>query len=78
MAKVMISLPDDLLAQVDAVAAQRGLTRSALIRECVDAAFDERTASLAARMRALNAEVSRGHGGDVVADLKASRATLDR
>jgi metal-responsive CopG/Arc/MetJ family transcriptional regulator len=31
MAKVMISLPDELLAQLDAEARQRGTTRSAFI-----------------------------------------------
>jgi len=32
MAKVMVSLPDDLLARIDAEAARLGLTRSALLR----------------------------------------------
>jgi metal-responsive CopG/Arc/MetJ family transcriptional regulator len=33
MAKVMISLPDDVLARIDAEARRRGATRSGLLRE---------------------------------------------
>jgi len=33
MAKVMISLPDDVLARIDDEAERRGTTRSALLRE---------------------------------------------
>jgi len=33
VAKVMISLPDDVLARVDAEARRRGTTRSGLLRE---------------------------------------------
>lgn len=33
MAKVMVSLPDDVLARIDDEAARRGTTRSALLRE---------------------------------------------
>jgi predicted transcriptional regulator len=33
MAKVMISLPDEVLARIDDEAARRGTTRSALLRE---------------------------------------------
>lgn len=73
MAKVMVSLPDDLLARVDAAAAHAGKTRSAMIREFADMALDARSARLADRMRELNAEVSQGRGGDVVGDLRASR-----
>lgn len=35
MAKVMVSLPDDVLARIDAEAERRGTTRSALLREAV-------------------------------------------
>jgi metal-responsive CopG/Arc/MetJ family transcriptional regulator len=72
MAKVMISLPDDLLARVDAEAERRGTTRSGVLRSFAQSALDERNARLAAAMRELGDESS-GHGGDVVAVLKASR-----
>lgn len=78
MAKVMISLPDDVLARVDAAAERRSMSRSAVIRECVSASFDARRERLTAVMRELNDDVTQSRGGDVVADLKASRAMLDR
>ena len=72
MAKVMISLPDELLARVDAEAERTGRSRSAVLREFADQALSEREARLAQRMRELN-RAARGHGGDVVAELKAGR-----
>lgn len=33
MAKVMVSIPDDLLEQIDRVARTRGVTRSALLQD---------------------------------------------
>jgi len=72
MAKVMISLPDGLLARLDASARERGSTRSAAIRELAEAAFDERERQLAKRMADLDGR-ARGHGGDVVSKLKAGR-----
>jgi len=76
MAKVMISIPDDLLARLDAQAAQRGSTRSATMRELAEAAFRERERLLAERMRELDGHAT-GHGGDVAAVLKA-QDRLDR
>lgn len=72
MAKVMISLPDALLAQVDAEASAQGLSRSAAIRGYIEAANASRAQELAARMQELEAYVA-PQGGDVVADLKAAR-----
>lgn len=72
MAKVMISLPDELLARLDAEAERSGHSRSAVLRELAREALDERSTRLAARMRELN-RGSSGHGGDVVAELKAGR-----
>jgi metal-responsive CopG/Arc/MetJ family transcriptional regulator len=72
VAKVMISLPDELLARLDAVAEREGTSRSAVIRELAGEALEERAARLAARMRELNRR-SRGHGGGVVRELKAGR-----
>jgi metal-responsive CopG/Arc/MetJ family transcriptional regulator len=72
VAKVMISLPDDLLARLDAQAAERGSTRSATIRDLAEAALGERERLLAERMAALEGHAS-SHGGDVVGELKAGR-----
>jgi metal-responsive CopG/Arc/MetJ family transcriptional regulator len=72
VAKVMISLPDDLLARLDAQAAERGSTRSATIRDLAEAALGERERLLAERMRELDGRAT-GHGGDVVGALKAGR-----
>jgi metal-responsive CopG/Arc/MetJ family transcriptional regulator len=68
----MISLPDELLARVDAEAERRGTTRSAVLREYAAAALDERSAQLAAAMRELDGRAV-GHGGQVVEQLKAGR-----
>lgn len=72
MAKVMISLPDDLLARLDARAAEQGSTRSATIRDLAEAALHERERLLAAAMRELEGQAT-GHGGDVVGQLKVGR-----
>jgi len=74
MAKVMLSLPDQLLASVDAEAERRGTTRSGLIRQFTDEAFRRRAQERAARIDALLAE-PRPHGGDAVAELKRLRPT---
>ena len=68
----MISLPDELLARVDAEAGRRGTTRSAVLREYAAAALDRRSAQLAAAMRELDGQAV-GHGGRVVDQLKAGR-----
>jgi len=72
MAKVMISLPDDLLARVDAQADAQGSTRSATIRELTEVGLGERQRRLSKLMGALDGR-ARGHGGNAVGDLKASR-----
>ena len=68
----MISLPDELLARVDAEAKRRGTTRSGVLRSFAQLALDERTGRLAVEMAKLDRQVS-AHGGDVVGVLKASR-----
>jgi metal-responsive CopG/Arc/MetJ family transcriptional regulator len=72
MAKVMISLPDAFLAQVDAQANEHGSTRSATIRELAEAGLGERRRRLAERMAALEGQAT-GHGGTAVDELKDSR-----
>ncbi|MBX7252029.1 MAG: ribbon-helix-helix domain-containing protein [Candidatus Promineofilum sp.] len=62
MAKVMVSLPDDLLAEVDAEARRRGTTRSAVMRDFADAALRRRRENRAAAIRSLLSDPS-PHGG---------------
>lgn len=73
MAKVMISLPDELLARVDAQANAQGSTRSATIRTLAEVGLGERQRLLAQRMVALEDEPATGHGGRGVEELKADR-----
>lgn len=73
MAKVMISLPDELLERIDAEAARSGRSRSAVIRGAAADVFAESDRKLAEVMRELDSRVKRDHGGDVVSVLKASR-----
>ena len=50
MAKVMVSLPDDLLRAVDVEALRRGTTRSGLLRELAEEALRSRSVRRAKRM----------------------------
>lgn len=72
MAKVMVSLPDDLLDAVDAEAARRGTTRSGLLRRFADEALRRRGAARAARIEELMRD-SAAHGGSVVEVLRRHR-----
>jgi len=72
MAKVMVSLPDDLLAEVDAEARRGGTTRSAVMREFADAALRQRREGRAAAMRSLLNGAS-PHGGRAAELVKATR-----
>lgn len=74
MAKVMISLPDALLARVDARASERGSTRSATLRELAERALGEGERLLGERMAELDGQAT-GRGGNVVEKLKAGRPT---
>ena len=62
MAKVMISLPDDLLERLDERAKQRGTTRSGFLR---DLSERELAADSAARLRTINTllAAAESHGG---------------
>ena len=72
MAKVMVSMPDDLLAEVDAEASRTGTSRSAVMRDYADAALRRRRADRATAMRTLLRDVS-PHGGDAAEQVKATR-----
>jgi metal-responsive CopG/Arc/MetJ family transcriptional regulator len=72
MAKVMVSLPDDLLAEVDAEARRGGTTRSAVMRGFANAALRQRREGRAAAMRSLLRGAS-PHGGRAAEQVKATR-----
>jgi metal-responsive CopG/Arc/MetJ family transcriptional regulator len=72
MAKVTVSLPDDLLAEVDAEARRGGTTRSAVMREFADAALRQRREGRAAAMRSLLNGAS-PNGGRAAELVKATR-----
>lgn len=72
MAKVMVSMPDDLLAEVDAEASRTGSTRSAVMRDFADAALRRRRTDRAAAMQKLLAAAS-PHGGSAAEQVKATR-----
>jgi metal-responsive CopG/Arc/MetJ family transcriptional regulator len=72
MAKVMVSLPDELLAEVDAEARRSGTTRSAVMREFADAALRRRREGRASALRVLLDGAAR-HGGNSADRVKDSR-----
>ena len=72
MAKVMVSLPDDLLSEVDAEARRAGTTRSAVMREFADRALRRRREGRASAMRSLLGEAA-PHGGHSADRVKATR-----
>ncbi len=75
MAKVMVSLPDDLLRAVDVEAHRRGTTRSGLLRELAEETLRRRSAHRAERMagiKTMNGPLV-GHGGRSAELVKANR-----
>jgi metal-responsive CopG/Arc/MetJ family transcriptional regulator len=75
VAKVMVSLPDDLLRAVDMEADRRGTTRSGYLRELAEETLRRRSARRAQRMTeidTMDGSVT-GHGGGVAALVKANR-----
>ena len=72
MAKVMVSMPDDLLAEVDAEARRTGTSRSAVLRDFADIALRRRRDGRAAAMKALLRDPG-PHGGGAAELVKASR-----
>lgn len=75
MAKVMVSLPDDLLRAVDREADRRGTTRSGLLRELAEERLRQRSAQRAERMALIDSLDGplTGHGGGVAELVKANR-----
>ncbi len=75
VAKVMVSLPDDLLRAVDMEAGRRGTTRSGYLRELAEETLRRRSAQRAQRMAEIDTDegpVTR-HGGGVAALVKTNR-----
>ncbi len=72
MAKVMVSLPDDLLDAVDAEARRRSTTRSGLLRAFADDALRRRGADRAVRIAELMRDAA-PHGGQGLDQLKRHR-----
>lgn len=72
MAKVMVSLPDDLLDLLDAEAARRNTTRSGLLRDYVREGMRHRAQERARRVQQLMTKADH-HGGDGVRALKRLR-----
>ena len=72
MAKVMVSLPDELLAEVDAEARRLGTTRSAVMREFADRALRRRREGRAAALRSLLDDAA-PHGGRSAERVKETR-----
>jgi metal-responsive CopG/Arc/MetJ family transcriptional regulator len=77
MAKVMVSMPTELLAAVDAEARRSGSTRSAVLRGFAEDALQRRRTKRARAMREILDDLSeaglQGHGGNVAEAIKAHR-----
>jgi metal-responsive CopG/Arc/MetJ family transcriptional regulator len=75
MAKVMVSLPDDLLRAVDVEAGRRGTTRSGFLRELAEETLRRRSVRRAERMAEIDTMDGPlvGHGGGVAELVKATR-----
>lgn len=72
VAKVMVSLPDELLLAIDREAVRTGVTRSALLRSYAADGMRRRSADRARVVGHLSAQAT-AHGGDSLERLKALR-----
>jgi metal-responsive CopG/Arc/MetJ family transcriptional regulator len=75
MAKVMVSLPDDLLRAIDEEAVRRGTSRSGLLRELAEEVVRQRQIRRAERMVEIRAVYGppAHHGGRVAELVKQNR-----
>ena len=71
----MVSMPDDLLSEVDAEANRLGTSRSAVLRQFADSALRERRAGRAAAMRIILAHPGH-HGGRAAERVKNTRPAV--
>lgn len=72
MTKVMVSMPAELLAEVDAEARRLGSTRSGVLRGFAEAALSRRRADRARAMGNLLRDAA-GHGGGAAGLVKSTR-----
>ncbi len=78
MAKVMISLPDEDLARIDAEAARRGTSRSGLMREAALRELDQRDpATVRLAIERTRSRVTQVSGSDIAAVLAAEKCERD-
>jgi hypothetical protein len=77
MAKVMVSMPDELLAEVDAEARRTGSNRSAVLRGFAEDVIQRRRTRRAEGIREILDNLPdfdlAGRGGDVAEEVKAHR-----
>lgn len=73
MAKVMISFPDDLLERLDALAAERSLTRSGLLQSLVQGELDRAEDEGRAEMERLLELATMPLGGDAAQLVREDR-----
>jgi predicted transcriptional regulator len=77
VAKVMVSLPDDLLAEVDRTARLRGTTRSGLLAEAARRELERRNPdAMRAALKRIEARAAR-YGWPTMDDLLADKAERD-
>lgn len=72
MPKVMVSMPAELLAEVDAEARRLGSNRSAVLRGFAESALSSRRSDRARAMGKLLGGAA-GHGGEAAERVKATR-----
>ncbi len=73
VAKVMISLTQDLLDRLDDLAAKRGLTRSGLLQELAERELDAAEEKRRAEMRRLLELATGPHGGNATQLIREDR-----
>jgi metal-responsive CopG/Arc/MetJ family transcriptional regulator len=69
----MISMPQDLLEQFDALAAKRGMTRSGLLQELAERELDGSKERRRAEMRRLLELATGDYGGDTAKLIREDR-----
>jgi metal-responsive CopG/Arc/MetJ family transcriptional regulator len=72
VAKVMISLPDELLGRLDERARRRGMTRSGLLRDLAERELRNDAAERRRKIHTLLAKAD-SHGGDSARQVREQR-----
>ncbi|MGK2879091.1 MAG: hypothetical protein ACSLFF_11055 [Solirubrobacterales bacterium] len=76
MAKVMISIPDELLARTDEQVNCLGTTRSGYLQDLIEGDLDSREQASRAALRTILA-MAEPRGGNVVELVKQGRPSID-